>query len=636
LYADLSSRYLVFYDRRGVDGGERFAERIDRELRRCRLLIVVVDRNAADSTWVSREVKVYCDAHKQQARILPLFVEPLAPRDMPTSLRELASFHGYTHACPANASECSGAFGDISPSRPESLTIPVSQSVALVDGSFRGRRQRQQALRALGALILAFTLLATWFYWTVERSRARDAALAMAELAAGEDRVLDAEVQLAAAAERYGATDALTARYHQLRSRRSVTPIARRRLRDDWRVESVSFRGSEPRLLLRRLSDDDAQERLALVTFDQWIETLRGTVDLDPQVLWGESEAFVFSGGQLTHVQLAPKRTRQLATGLTSGVFRDASTPVELRRSGVAVVLLGRLERPPQLLHVDPESLTVRQQFSIAGDLDADRLLIWTAEEQPRVCVVTRDAGSSTVEVRFVDAFGESTGDPQTFALPLGALGFVVPKLWKAALSPDGRQLFLQVMSLRLGGVSDRDSTLHWVAIDLHTAREPLLLEPGIERLEAMPAYEDPEALYSTESGDLRGLRFRSLMVLARESQTLFSNVERWSALRSSASRTSGLRAALATNGELLLLDQGGLRLRATAVEPSNDVSTEVLSVRLDDDERILVLEHAGSDGVVVSAWKLGAPQGVERVPGERELRAALSLPPALELAPPR
>jgi hypothetical protein len=174
------------------------------------------------------------------------------------------------------------------------------------------------------------------------------------------------------------------------------------------------------------------------------------------------------------------------------------------------------------------------------------------------------------------------------------------------------------------------------VAIDLHTAREPLLLEPGIERLEAMPAYEDPEALYSTESGDLRGLRFRSLMVLARESQTLFSNVERWSALRSSASRTSGLRAALATNGELLLLDQGGLRLRATAVEPSNDVSTEVLSVRLDDDERILVLEHAGSDGVVVSAWKLGAPQGVERVPGERELRAALSLPPALELAPPR
>jgi hypothetical protein len=92
----LERDYLVFLVDSAIHGGQSFRERIRREIRRCRLHVVVLTPEALDeeaAPWVFEEVEWHF-ASRREARIQTIFFPPNTPHNLRVRLRRLAEHKG--------------------------------------------------------------------------------------------------------------------------------------------------------------------------------------------------------------------------------------------------------------------------------------------------------------------------------------------------------------------------------------------------------------------------------------------------------------------------------------------------------------------------------------------------------------
>ncbi len=106
LKAALERHYLVFLDDSSIHGGQSISERIKREIRRCRLHLIVLTPHAADADeapWIFKEVELHFSERGRFA-IQTIFFPPNAPGHLPEQLRRLSDHKGISELLDAENS----------------------------------------------------------------------------------------------------------------------------------------------------------------------------------------------------------------------------------------------------------------------------------------------------------------------------------------------------------------------------------------------------------------------------------------------------------------------------------------------------------------------------------------------------
>lgn len=152
----LERRFLVFRDEAEIDGAEKIPDRIEHELRRSRMLVVVLTQGALRSKWVQRETEYFRKILSKRRKALPVFVSPVDPDAVPSHLNWLTDYKGFF--------------------------VPTANGPMLLGSAaqqcYRGLRQRVLASASLWVLLFSVTGLSAVSYFRMQVSESRRLASA--------------------------------------------------------------------------------------------------------------------------------------------------------------------------------------------------------------------------------------------------------------------------------------------------------------------------------------------------------------------------------------------------------------------------------------------------------------------------
>lgn len=548
----LEREYLVFLDDSAIHGGQSIRGRIRREIRRCRLHVVVLTPLAVDQAeapWVFEEIEWHF-ASGRKPRILPIFFPPNAPYNLPPEFERLAEHRG--------VSELAGA------ERAGSLSINVLKAIAgrqtpdfvaqlwtealrsadakpdrrhaftEIKGAFGAVRQRiRMAQAAIAAVVLvALAIMAAW--WAHRVSQERLAISGLAESAESSLLFLEAERQWIAAANLAPwAVEGFRGKAAQARAQRLLTPAAVVTLPPGWRAQALGSRGGEWCLLVHRLPDlAMASGRAALVDASGWREVLQTADDFNPRVLFRPDAAFLHAAGRITRIPFNGATQSEADLGLPS--YRLASLPpqIELGWKADRLCVLAGLEHPPRVLLLDPATLRVESRTDLKLPIDlptpatepdgSDRfgeaVFRLSTRDDTLVVAAWRRFTEEKVAAVWWGLDGQPKAAARDFDLPMTEIGPVTsPDLETMELSPGDEQLFLRITTINFSGSTpQRSGQVFWLALDTASFRPPFLMESMIGEVWPLPAHQFLEAYYEVDGGDLRALTFPDFVVKTR------------------------------------------------------------------------------------------------------------------------
>jgi len=204
LKAALDRHFLVFLDDSSIHGGQSISDRIQREIRRCRLHLVVLTPQAVDADeapWIVKEVALHFSERRRHA-IQTIFFPPNTPQNLPKGLTRLADHKGITELPGAERSGSvsikvlAAIAGREAPATVEALWAQAERRVAVISEITRGFsavRQRRRMAQAAAIALVMLVFGSSGSGWAIHASRQRLALAQNAEQAEASQRYLDAE-----------------------------------------------------------------------------------------------------------------------------------------------------------------------------------------------------------------------------------------------------------------------------------------------------------------------------------------------------------------------------------------------------------------------------------------------------------
>ncbi|WP_206170892.1 toll/interleukin-1 receptor domain-containing protein [Phragmitibacter flavus] len=547
----LENKYLVFLDHTSIQGGQAFRARIQREIRRCQLHLVVITPKAVnerEAPWIFDEVDWHF-ARRREPRIQTIFFLPNTPNNLPNRLKRLAQHKGVF--------ELPGAELAGSPSIHvlEAITGRESyrasqiwtEALASVEGNpnrlhavdeirsaFSAVRQRTRMIQTgiTACCLLLTSCIGAW--WAHDVAQRRLTIAGNARSAETSLRFMEAEElwQEAARLAPWGKEE-LRSKWQQARNQRLLTPAADIKLPPGWRTHAVGSSGGEWRVVGYRMHDSEASNGLvALIDQHGWRKTVPTGDDFNPRVLFHPDAIYVHAAGKITRIPHNGEPRREVDLKLTSYQLASFPPQVEMAWKAGRLCVLAGVERPPQVFLLDPVTLNIESRTELKLPVDLP-----TPETEPDgtdrfgEAIFRLSTRDDTLAVAVWRRFTEYKVGVVTwglnlqpkpaarqFELPMTEIGPVTsPELETFELSPGDAQIFLRITTFNFfGGTPRRSGREFWLALDTASYRPPLLMESMIAKVWPLPAHQPFEAYYRVDGGDLRALLFPDFVVTAR------------------------------------------------------------------------------------------------------------------------
>ncbi len=620
---ELDRRYLVFRDEEGIDRGERFGDRIDRELRRAGCLVVLLSARALVSPWVKRECATFLRLRGGRARVVPVFIEPVSPANLPPDWKWIAEWHGAILDARALSAVRTDPAWFASPHGPDTTASPLATPDAVVHvggvarEAFRGPRQRMLARAAAATSLALFAGLGLFAERTARFERLRAGHMQEATAAAGQLAYDHAALELVRAIDAAGDDDEARRALAVAGRRIVLRPCALLAVPPAFGVLAVAGAADQPRFLLHDVENESSDRgRVVLADAEGWLLRIAAPGESQPQVVVDRNVAYVAAAGSVHRVILDDPQARVTAalTELESGRIEGMLDSVEMAVNEHGVVLLGRSVRPRRILVLDPETLVIRAEHVIEEEDNFDTLVTLSRSRNHLAFVVRREAGTFEQHLRteWMDTHGElqPAKDFALAELQRSHLGSIFT-LWSIALAPDDAQAFVALDEFNFAGAPEsRAGGVRWMALDLQFPRQ-LLMEPGIARVEPLQAVRSFEAVYLRDSGELRALQCRSLVVLDRPGVTIAPRAIAW-ALAPEPIPGRSFRAFVATREDLTVYDDVTPVFRVrwpeivrTSLAAGGTSEPEPYRLLVSADGRFVVLVCGMADGTdVLVVWR--------------------------------
>jgi len=587
----LAHRLLVFLDVSQLVHGEEVPERIERELRKARQLVVILTPDALASPWVRRECESYRRFRDQRARIVPVFVRPVHPAHLPRDWQWIADRHG----------EFVDALAPAAPIVADEAELDVERGLRLaIEQMLRGPRQLTLARRAsalIAGVLIAIPALA-WFI--IDRQRERTVHLQAAASAESELRFADAAWNVAMGLDVAG-DDETRQRLDADLQRAFLRPFAVVDLDSCWRLEALGSHGGEPRFIVRdaeRESTDGG--RIGVAGPAGWFHLLDAPSEAQPQCAIAADVAFVLASGILHRIPFDGTAERSVPAAVTRSLIVGALDCTQLSVRDGEVLLLDRALPQHHLLVFDAHTLDLKARFTIEDEENSETLVALSRRSGALAIVVRRRVGTAELglSVSRLTRSGELM-ELRDFAPDLQRkhVGSVF-SLYSIELAPDDGQVFVALHELNLWGAPEsRGGGVHWLALDPESARAPLTLEPGIDALRPTLSLSAFEAVYQRDSHELRALSCRSLVLLDRPAVTVAPRADAWTLLEMPPPGLA-FRAFVATRTDLVVYDDARPVLRTAWRHAlgSMGVEPEPLKMLASADDRFVVLELAAGE----------------------------------------
>lgn len=524
VHGALKRRFLTFKDDNAIDHWERFKDRIDRELKRSRRLVVLLTSNALESKFVDYECRTYCDNHAKP-RIAPIFVAPVTAENLPEDWAWIAEYQGMHVSNPAGSWESNRTKTDI-----DELYTSVSEL---------GHGPRQLSLARWAGTILIVTLvgLVVWggVTWQQARlQRLRNTNVQRATAAEGRMDYAHAAIELRHACDVGIPDEALIQRRVEVLSKVILQPVRSVKIPNGWRLMTICALDGQPRLVLRDVENeftDMGRVIIAGVEDSQWQRSIPTPHESQPQVdVWG-NQLFLATGKRLTRITLngPDSPIKSVPLGLKSGMVEGGFDSIELAVTEENLLILGRSDKPRKLLVLDPTTLDITAQHKIE-DLEDMQTMVTLSRKSGRLATVVRRKVGFDLAVSLEELTTNGKFRPLQTIRPDLARNHVgsLFSLYKVVSAPEDAQMFIAFHQLNLAGAPDRRGSVHWIAVDMRFARKPWTMDPGIERLRGTTVADRFEAVYRRNSKELRALQNQSLVVLDRPGVTLTAEARAW------------------------------------------------------------------------------------------------------------
>ncbi len=540
LHDEHQRQFLVFFDRTGIDFGERFDDRIARAVRKAKMLVVVLTPDALQAKWVRDECELYRQRPLARQWIVPVFVHPITAENLPADWSWIRGHHGIVVDADSRESLARDGYAA------STLAQPVRNQST-------GVRRRTVAVRTLGGALLFALLVVGWSLHTKDLRARRDALVTAAATMAGEHRYLEAAQRIEQAVATSGKDAELEALQRRYRDRAPLRPYAAIEVPANWSMLAIDRAGDEPRLVLQDSGPDGTQnERIAITGPQACLHVLPTPGASQVQLLVHDGVLFVVAAGVLHRLPLGdPRGVKSVALSTPSNVAVSAFDADELTVANGTVRVLARALEPPLAMLFAADDLSPRGVFPVPAPDERQELLRLSRRRDDLVFAFGRLRDPTALQFRCRSLAIDGTWRPETSITVPTAVTTAMPSLWQFELAPGDGALFAVIHEQDF--FANR-SSVRWLAIDLSAPRQPLWMEPSIERLHPLPVHGPFEAVYRLESRELRALQFVDFMRLDRPAVTLTPRADAF-AVAKAAPAGHSFRAFAIDREDLRLLD---------------------------------------------------------------------------------